>query len=151
MSILDALNRFAVNANAFGAAAANVLAGGIIDLRNRRNIGSGDPVYVAVDVNAGFTGGTVVHFEVVTSDDPALADGTTEVIGEAILPVATLTTGRRFGFYLRPALAPTGRRYVGLRTRTTGANSTAGRITASIVHQPDEGFFTYYPAVQPFA
>jgi hypothetical protein len=85
--------------------------------------------------------GASLTVEVETSDAENFSSGTVVAASPAV-PVASLKAGYVFeGLYLPIGLM---RRYVRLRYRITGASTTAGKVTAGIVHGHD---FSRYRAL----
>lgn len=149
--ILDAQALFCTNQNAFGAADTNVVMPDQMDLLQNRDLGHGEPLYGNVHVTQNFVGpGASVTFEFVTAANAALTSNV-EVIGSTgAVDASFLTAGAVLTVRISPTRSANGRRYVGLRARSTAAATTAGRITGYISQSAANGHIKVYPAQQAF-
>jgi hypothetical protein len=111
------------------AGASAVLSTNTVDLLQQRDIGSGEDIYLRVEVLAGFTGLTGMDIEAITADDPALSVNVTSIGALKAIPVASLVPGARFAVDLSPLIGSRGRRYLGARFTPAGTG-TGGSVFA---------------------
>lgn len=111
--------------------ASAVLSTNTIDLGVARDIGTGQDLFLRVQVGTVFGGLTALDVEVITADDAALTTNVTSIGALKAIPVAQLAAGARFAIDTSPLLGQQGRRYVGARYTPTGTGTT-GTLFASI-------------------
>lgn len=111
--------------------ASAVLSTNTIDLGVARDIGTGEDLFLRVEVGTAFTGLTALDIEAITADDAALSVNVTSVGALKNVPVASLSLGARFAVNLSPQIGTVGRRYLGARYLPTGTG-TAGAVFADI-------------------
>jgi hypothetical protein len=109
--------------------AAAVLSTNTIDLLQRRDMGSGQDLYLRVEVGTAFAGLTSMDVEAITADDPALSTNVTCVGALKAVPLANLGAGGRVAVDLSPLIGSIGRRYLGARFTPNGTG-TAGSVLA---------------------
>lgn len=119
--------------NAFGTTGAGrVNFGTAIDTGTGRDIGTGTPLYVVLLVTTSFVGsGASVEFILTSDSTSTLAtDGSaTDLATFGIKPIAQLAAGAKYWLEIPSVDAE---RWVGLQSRSTGANTTAGAVTVFI-------------------
>lgn len=111
--------------------AAAVLSTNTIDLGTARDIGTGEDLFLRVEVGTAFTGLTALDIEAITADDAALSVNVTSIGALKGILVAALTIGARFAVNLSPQIGTVGRRFVGARYVPTGTG-TAGAVFADV-------------------
>ena len=110
--------------------ASAVLSTNTIDLLTTRDVGEGDDFLKArVEITTAFTGLTALLIEVIQADDAALTSNVTAIGSSGSIPVASLTSGKRFEIELNARIGSVGQRYLGLRYTPTGTG-TAGALVA---------------------
>jgi hypothetical protein len=109
--------------------AAAVLSTNTLDLLQRRDMGSGEDLYLRVEVGTAFAGLTSMDVEAITADDAALTTNVTCVGALKAVPLANLGAGARIAIDLSPLIGSTGRRYLGARFTPNGTG-TAGSVIA---------------------
>lgn len=134
--ILDETLTFA-EALAVNAAASTALVGDVIDLGSPPgDLGVGQPMHLVIDVTTAFAsaGAAVVQFVLASDAQAVITTNGTEtrhLISDAFA-YTELTAGRRIIIRL-PSGYPNYERYLGLLVITSGATTTAGSISASLV------------------
>lgn len=106
-----------------------------IDLGQARDIGAGEMIFLHLNVDVVFAGGTSVQPQLITSAAANLSSPT--VLGSLpALTLAQLTAGASFVFPI-PETNPQGRgqRYLGVQYVIVGTFTT-GAVTAAIVKDP---------------
>ena len=106
------------------------------------DLGSGDPLQVAIRVMTAAAGGTSWQAQVIQADDAALTSNV-QVLGQSgAIPIASLTAGTQIVVPV-PRVAPyTAKRYLGLRYVLVGAVS-AGAYVAGIVEDAQSPSTTF--------
>lgn len=138
--ILDAFNTFD-DANATIRGAATYPSQNVIDLSVARDIGSGENLFVHLNVPVAFAGGTSVKAQLIVSDAENM--GSPVVIAETpTILEAALTLGAEFVFRIPPQLKSLGKRYLAMQYVGVGTH-TLGSISARIVL--DISDVKYYP------
>lgn len=127
---LDNQNLFS-DAQAITAAAAST---STIDLGAVRDIGTGEPLYVAINVDVAFTdSGSDSTLTVALEGDSSESftpDGTCDL---GVIP-ALSAIGDKFFFRLDPGATPLQYRYIRLKYTPNNGNLTTGSVTAALVH-----------------
>lgn len=136
MAILDNELTFS-NAQAVTATAAST---NVVDLGVDRDIGVGEPVFLAVQVGTAFAGLTSLTVTLQTSDDNSTW---TDLYQSAAIPVASLVAGAQPVRFVVPS--STGR-YLRVNYTVVGTG-TAGTVTASLLLGPDG--YRAYPSGSP--
>ena len=96
------------------------------------DMGSGDPLQVAIRVMVAASGGTSWQAQVIHADDAALTSNV-QVLGQSgAIPIASMTAGTQIVVPLTRVAPFTAKRYLGLRYVLVGAVS-AGAYVAGIV------------------
>lgn len=111
-----------------------------IDLSVARDIGEGRPLYFVFTVTETFLTLTSLTFEVVTDDNASLSSPA--VIGDTgaiTLASGNLAAGKQHIVVIPPQIASLGERYLGARYTVGGSNATAGKVTADIVLDIQDG------------
>ena len=138
--ILDAFNTFD-DANATIRGANTYAAHNVIDLSVARDIGSGENLFIHINVPVAFAGGTSVKAQLIVSDAENM--GTPVVIAETpTIAEASLTLGAEFVFRIPPQLKSLGKRYLSMQYVGVGTHPL-GSISARIVK--DISDVKYYP------
>lgn len=110
----------------------NAIIGNVMDLGatpTLRDIGTGEPVYLVLQVDTTFVGATsTTKFELATDSTADLATSKTVHLATPAIPVATLVAGYQVAFALPNDV--TYERYLGLWETVATANVTAGKINA---------------------
>lgn len=139
--ILDAQNTFD-DANATIRGANTYASQNVIDLGpNARDIGSGENLFVHLNVPVAFAGGTSVKAQLIVSDAENMGSPTVIAETPTILEAA-LTLGAEFVFRIPPQLKSLGKRYMAMQYVGVGTH-TLGSISARIVK--DISDVKYYP------
>lgn len=125
------------NAQAVTATAAST---NVVDLGVDRDIGIGEPVYLAVQVGTAFAGLTSLTVELQTSDDNSTWSA---LYNSGAIPVANLTAGAQ---PVRVVVPSRTKRYLRVNYTVAGTG-TAGTVTASLLLGPDG--YRAYPAGSP--
>jgi hypothetical protein len=135
--ILDERNEFADGVAVSGAAATRQ-AGDVIDLSVARDIGSGQPIYLYILVEAAPTGADTVAFHLVSdSVNPPATDGSATMhYSTGNVAIADLPAGKRFMVAL-PLEDPAYERYLALQVTNAGASSLADlKVSAGLTLDP---------------
>jgi hypothetical protein len=132
--------------------------GDVIDIRDLRDIGRGQPsLYLVVTITTAVTSGgaATVSFVLASGSSSTIAtDGTENIhFATAAIAKATLVAGYQLAIpiplqniNLSGAASPAYARYVGLQINVGTAALTAGNATAELVLQPDS-WLSYNSAV----
>lgn len=136
MAILDNELTFS-NAQAVTATAVST---NVVDLGVDRDIGIGEPVYLAVQVGAAFAGLTSLTVELQTSADNSTWS---TLYNSGAIPLADLTAGAQ---PVRVVVPSRTERYLRVNYTVAGTG-TAGTVTASLLLGPDG--YRAYPAGSP--
>jgi hypothetical protein len=126
--------------------AAAVLSQNTMDLSQKRDMGSGQDLYLRVEVGTAFAGLTSMDVEAITADDPALSTNVTCVGALKAVPVANLGAGARIAVDLSPLIGSIGRRYLGARFTPNGTG-TAGSLIADFGIEVQEAGDQYPSAI----
>lgn len=133
--ILDERNEFCDAASAI-LAIGNAIIGDVMDLGatpTLRNIGSGEPMYLVLQVTTTFVGvGATIDFSLLSDSTADLATSPTTHLSTGAIPVATLVAGYQKAFALPDGVDY--ERYLGLWETVAAANVTAGAINAFLTH-----------------
>lgn len=155
--ILDKLNEFA-SAVSVAAAAGTALIGDVIDLQDLRDIGNGQPVYLAIFANTEIiTGGSAgtISFSLASDAQAAIAtDGSATVhlktkdfvTGAAGANDPLLGPNKLVGVWALPLEGPSYERYLGLLATIGTTTVSAGSISAGLTLDPT-GWKPYADAV----
>lgn len=110
----------------------NAIIGNVMDLGatpTLRDIGTGEPVYLVLQVDTTFVGATsTTKFELASDSTADLATSKTVHLATPAIAVATLVAGYQVAFALPNDV--TYERYLGLWETVATANVTAGKINA---------------------
>ena len=125
------------------AAASSPISENVIDTGNATNIardmGEGEPLYIVFTVTEAFVGaGATVAINCVVSAATALTTPTT-VGSIAATAVASLTLGTQFVVRINPLVASLGLRYLGVIYTIATATTTAGKMSAYVVKDFQDG------------
>jgi len=105
-----------------------------------RDIGEGRELYMVFTVTETFATLTSLAFEIVQSANANLSSHTTLASTGAIAtPATNLAAGKQFVLKIPPQIASQGARYLGARYTVAGSNATAGKVTADIVLDIQDG------------
>ena len=115
----------------------------IVDTGNATNIardmGEGEPLYIVFTVTEAFAGATAtVAINCVVSAATALTTPTT-VGSVAATGVGSLTLGAQFVVRINPLVASLGLRYLGVIYTIATATTTAGKMSAYVVKDFQDG------------
>lgn len=125
------------------AAASSPISENVIDVGNAtniaRDIGEGEPLYIVFTVTEAFVGvGASVAMNCVVS--AAVGLGTPTTVGSiAATAVGSLTLGTQFVVRINPLVASLGLRYLGVVYTISGATTTAGKMSAYVVKDFQDG------------
>ena len=109
-----------------------------IDLGTARDIGEGRDLFVVFTVTEAFAALTSLTFEVITSAAAALSSPTV-IAATGAVALANLGVGKQYIVQIPPRIASLGQRYLGVRYTVAGNNATAGKVTADIVLDIQDG------------
>jgi len=121
----------------------------VIDLRQARDVGVGDDIYVVITVTEAFNSLTSIEFSVKASTDSTIATGDTTVATTGSILLATLAVGARFTMCIQhPVVASAGAavvgaRYLGVFADVTGTNPTTGKVLVDLVLDPQTRHIDY--------
>lgn len=123
-------------------AVGNAIIGDVIDRQATGNtlvdLGTGQPVYLVIQVATTFVGATsTTQFSLRSDSVAALTSSPTTHWTSAAIPVATLVAGYELAIAL--PLEKTYERYLGLWETVATANVTAGAINAFLTKHPPRG------------
>ena len=105
-----------------------------------RDVGMGRDLYVVFTVNETFLTLTGLTFEIVQSANADLSSPDPLVdTGEITLASGGLAAGKQVFLKIPPQFASQGARYLGARYTVNGSNATAGKVTADIVLDIQDG------------
>lgn len=134
--IIDERNEFCDDTSAVLGLGLNAIIGDVIDLGSTptlRDLGSGEPIYLVIQVTTTFVGATsTTTFDLVSDSVAALTTSKTTHVSTGAIPVATLVAG-----YTKVIALPTEatyERYLGLWETNATAAVTAGAINAFLTH-----------------
>lgn len=144
--IIDKLGTFA-NDTSIGGGTGRRRVGDEIDLGagNLRDIGSGEDIFLVLQVAAPFVGaGASVAFELVSDAQvPITADGTETVHAVTrTIPVAQLVAGATVAVMRVPMGAPNYERFLGLNANVTGAAFSSGSVHGFMTKEPARWYAT---------
>ena len=118
----------------------NPLASPPTKVTRTRDIGEGRELYMVFTVTETFATLTSLAFEIVQSANANLSSHTTLASTGAIAtPATNLAAGKQFVLKIPPQIASQGVRYLGARYTVAGSNATAGKVTADIVLDIQDG------------
>jgi len=122
------------------AVTASAVSANTIDLGSSRDIGMGHPVYMVFTVTETFASNTSLTFEVITDSDAALGSPAT-IAASAAITVASgdLAAGSQHVVQIPPVIGGKGERYLGAQYTVGGSNATAGKVTADMVLDLQDG------------
>ena len=111
-----------------------------IDLGVARDIGQGMDLYMVFTVTENFATLTSLTIDVITDDNAALSSGAVNASTGAItLASGGLAAGQQYAVRINPDIAGVAERYMGAKYTVSGSNATAGKITADIVTDIQDG------------
>lgn len=115
-----------------------------IDLGVARDMGEGMNLYMVFTVTETFATLTSLTIDVITDDNAALSSGAVNASTGAItLASGGLAAGQQYAVRINPDIAGVGERYMGAKYTVSGSNATAGKITADIVTDIQDGKKSY--------
>lgn len=115
-----------------------------IDLGVARDIGEGMDLYMVFTVTETFATLTSLTIDVITDDNAALSSGAVNASTGAItLASGGLAAGQQYAVRINPDIAGVAERYMGAKYTVSGSNATAGKITADIVTDIQDGKKSY--------
>lgn len=117
----------------------------VVDQGTRRDVGEGRPLYVVFTINETFSDLTSLSIDVVTSAADALTAPTSLGNVDLTLAEGELAAGRQYFVQIRPQAESIGQRYLGVTYTVTGTTATAGKVTADIVLDIQDGL-KHYPS-----
>ena len=134
------------------AAASSPISENVVDVGNATNIardmGEGEPLYIVFTVTEAFAGvGASVAMNCVVSAAIGLGSATT-VGSIAATAVGSLTLGTQFVVRINPLVASLGLRYLGVNYTIATATTTAGKMSAYIVKDFQDGKKFYKSAFE---
>lgn len=98
-----------------------------------RDIGSGEPMYLVLQVDTAFVGATAtIQFQLVSDSTANLATSKTVHVDTGAIAVATWAAGYTLIYPL--PIGATYERYLGLWMTVATANVTAGKLNAFLTH-----------------
>lgn len=129
--ILDERNEFADGAAVAGAAGTRQV-GDVIDLSVARDIGSGQPIYLYILIEAAPTGATTVKFDLVSDAvDPPATDGSATLhYSTGDVAIGDLPAGTRYMVAI-PLEDPEYERYLALHEVNVGAGALADLVVSA--------------------
>jgi len=115
-----------------------------IDLGVARDMGEGMNLYMVFTVTETFATLTSLTIDVITDDNAALSSGAVNASTGAItLASGGLAAGQQYAVRINPDIAGVAERYMGAKYTVSGSNATAGKITADIVTDIQDGKKSY--------
>lgn len=123
--------------------AASYISENVVDVGNATNIardmGEGEPLYIVFTVTEAFVGvGATLAMNCVVS--AAVGLGTPTSVGSVpATGVASLTLGAQFVVRINPLVASLGLRYLGVNYTIATATTTAGKMSAYVVKDFQDG------------
>ena len=147
--ILDKLAEFCDATAVNTGGVASYLVGNVMDLgANTRNIGSGQPTYLVINVDTSIASATgTFKFSLCSDAQAAIAVDASQTIHLTVGPFAA--AGATAGTTLACVALPTGvtyERYIGIVQETITAAATAGKINAFLTCDPT-GWTAYANAI----
>ena len=139
--ITDALLRLSADQ----AVTASAVSTNTIDLSQIRDIGEGKPLYMVFTITETFATLTSLAFNVVTDDNASLSSPAVINTVSVTLASGGLAAGQQHVLQIPPAIASIGERYLGATYTVGGSSATAGKITADIVTNIQDGK-KFYPS-----
>lgn len=116
-----------------------------IPLSVARDMGEGTPLYMVFTVTETFLTLTSLTFNVVTDNDSALGSPTVLASKAVTLASGGLAAGQQHVLQIPPTIASLGEAYLGATYTVGGSSATAGKITADVVTQIQDGK-KFYPS-----
>lgn len=122
------------------AVTASAVSTNTIDLGVARDVGEGRELYVVFTVTTTFATLTSLTFQIVTDDNASLTSPTVVAATGAItLAGGGLAAGQQHALRIPADIAGVGERYLGVQYTVGGSNATAGKVTADIVLDIQDG------------
>lgn len=97
------------------------------------DLGAGEPLELEISILVAPATATTVQFQFIQADDAALSTNVQVISQTDAFPIASLTVGTIVPLRMDQAAPYAPKRYVGVRTVSTGATVTALSIVAAIV------------------
>ena len=115
-----------------------------IDLGSARDIGEGKTMYMVFTLTETFATLTSLTFEIVTDDNASLSSpAAIAATGAITLASGNLAAGKQHVVRIPAQIASKGERYLGARYTVGGSSATAGKVTADIVLDIQDGKKAY--------
>lgn len=121
----------------------------VIDLRQARDVGIGDDIYVVVTVTEAFNSLTSIEFSVKASTDNTIATGDTTIATTGSILQAALVVGARFTICIQHSVVAStgasavGAKFLGVFADVTGTSPTTGKVLVDLVLDPQTRHIDY--------
>jgi len=120
------------------AVTASAVSTNTIDLSQAKDIGEGEAITMMFSVDEAPLTATSVEFQVISSAAANL--GTATVLGSSgAIAIASLPIGTLIPVKINARVGSLGQRYLGANYTIAGSNATAGKFTAGIVKDIQDG------------
>lgn len=107
-----------------------------------RDLGPGEEIFVAINVDEAFATATSVNIQFISATNGTLTSGVTVLSETGTLVIAQLTLNREPIYLALPRSVylalPIGQRYIGLRYTVAGSDATTGKFTSQLVIGPQD-------------
>ena len=116
-----------------------------IPLSVARDVGEGKPLFFVFTVTETFLTLTSLTFNIVTDTDAALGSPTVLASKAVTLASGGLAAGQQHIMQVPPVIASIGETYLGASYTVGGSSATAGKVTADVVTEIQDGK-KFYPS-----
>lgn len=124
------------------AVTASAVSGDSIDLSQARDMGEGEGITMMFSVDEAPATATSIEFQVISSAAANL--GTPTVLGTSgAIAIANLPAGTLVPVKINAKIGSLGQRYLGANFVVAGSNATAGKFTAGVVKDIQDGRKAY--------